>query len=275
MEKLLIRERFAPSPTGLLHMGHAYSALLGYDCAKDGEWLLRIENIDHTRCNESHTLQIFEDLNWLGLTWKEPVLYQSQRLASYQNALEKLKSLGVIYGCECSRKDIKTALSARQEGDIAHPPYPKTCRLKNLRGDHLAYRLNMSRAFAMIGEMSYREIGQGRDDIIDIGLDTLLNIGDIILARRDIGTSYHLAVVVDDAFQNITHVTRGSDMESDTAIHVLLQKLLKLPTPIYRHHKLIRDEYGKRLAKRDDARSIQSLREMGMNVEDVKKNINK
>ncbi len=270
MEKLLIRERFAPSPTGLLHIGHAYSALLSYEAAREGEWLLRIEDIDTARCKEEFKAAIFEDLKWLGLSWKEPVAFQSERLEAYKDALKTLKSLGVIYGCECSRGDIKLALSAHQEGDIAQLPYPRTCRGKQLDGDNLAYRLDMERALELVSSLSYREIGQGRDEIIHISREQLAQIGDIILARRDIGTSYHMAVVVDDAFQDITHVTRGSDMESETAIHILLQSILELPTPIYRHHKLIRDENGKRLAKRDDARSIRSLREMGVSAENIK-----
>ena len=264
-------ERFAPSPTGLLHLGHAYSALCGYNCAKDakGKFLLRIEDIDQARSKPQFVEAIFQDLNWLGITWEDEVLFQSTRKEAYDQALAQLQSRGLIYGCACTRGDIKAALSARQEGDDALAPYPKICKNKGLRHGDLAFRLDMERAVSQARALSYREIGQGRNQLEEVSHEVLLNMGDIVLARRDIGTSYHLSVVVDDAYQGVTHVTRGEDMEGETPVHVLLQALLELPTPIYRHHKLIRDENHKRLAKRDDARSIARYREQGLTLEDI------
>ncbi len=254
-------ERFAPSPTGRLHLGHAFSALQGFEAAKNagGKWLLRIEDIDHTRVREEYVEGIYEDLRWMGLDWSEPVLFQSTRQNAYDEALEKLQELGLIYGCECTRRDL--ALSA------PHTPgagYPGTCRDKHLKNGNLAWRLNAQKAQAVFDNLRYREIGQGRDQWINIG-----SIDDVVLARRDIGTSYHLAVVVDDAFQQITHVTRGRDLEMQTPIHVVLQHVLGLPTPIYNHHQLITDENGKRLAKRDHAREIRHYRENGNKFEEL------
>lgn len=259
-------ERFAPSPTGFLHLGHGYSALQSYQAAQEagGDWLLRIEDIDHTRARLEFVQGIFEDLEWLGLNWKRPVLFQSERISAYDEALEKLKSLGVIYGCQCTRKDL--ALSApHSQPEI----YPGHCRELGLSNDKLNWRLNAKKAKALVGEFSYREIGQSRDICVQAGF-----IDDVVLARKDIGTSYHLAVVVDDAHQNVTHVTRGNDLASQTPIHVLLQKLLDFPTPIYRHHALICDENGQRLAKRDDARALKSYRETGSTPQDVINMIN-
>ncbi len=259
----MTRERFAPSPTGFLHLGHAYSALLGYEAAQEagGEWLLRIEDIDFTRSRLEYVQGIFEDLQWLGISWKSPVLFQSERAHAYDEALEKLRQLGVIYGCKCTRKEL--ALSA-PHGEQSF--YPKICHGLELDGDDLNWRLDAEKAMALVGPIEYREIGQGRDHWVSAD-----KIDDVVLARKDIGTSYHLAVVVDDAYQGITHVTRGEDLESQTPIHVLLQKLLDLPTPIYRHHLLIGDENKKRLAKRNDSRAIKIFRELEFSPDEVKK----
>lgn len=261
----MIKERFAPSPTGRLHLGHAYSALLGFQEAEKagGQWLLRIENIDFTRCREEYINGIFEDLKWLGLKWPEPVLLQSTRSDAYQDALSRLQSMGVIYGCQCTRSDL--ALSA-PHGAGAH--YPGHCRELGLEGDNLNWRLNAKKALSIVQPRKFHEIGQGRDLWRDMEL-----VDDVVLARRDIGVSYHLAVVVDDSYQEITHVTRGKDMEDQTPIHVLLQALLDFPTPIYRHHKLICDENGVRLAKRTPSHQIESYRLKNMSLENIKKNI--
>ncbi len=264
-------ERFAPSPTGLLHLGHAYSAQLAFQSAiaNNGRFLLRIEDIDTARSQSKYVHKIYEDLKWLGMTWEEPVLYQSDRMNAYRLALHDLNKRGLIYGCKCTRGDIQFALSARQEGDKFQSAYPGTCRHKDLQGQDLAWRLNIEKALTQVSGLTYHEIGQGRDERIQINPDHLRKIGDLVLARKDIGTSYHLAVTVDDAFQGITHVTRGADMEAETPIHCLLQALLGFKTPIYRHHKLIRDENGKRLAKRHDSLSIQTLRNEGARPRDL------
>ncbi len=281
-----MRERFAPSPTGFLHLGHAFSALTAWDAAEAerAEFLLRIEDIDTTRSRPEFEAAIFEDLHWLGLSWPEPVMRQSDRMDAYQEALKVLISNDLCYPCKCSRRDINLALSAPQEGDGRKigpdgPVYPGTCRDRRMAdritGD--AIRLNMARAIDHLGgvnvvnELEYLEIGGANRVHHRLNAKELISAtGDIVLARRDIGTSYHLAVVVDDAAQAITHVTRGRDMESATAIHVLLQHQLGYKTPVYCHHRLIRDENGKRLAKRDDARAIRKYRADGLTPEEVR-----
>ena len=272
-------ERFAPSPTGLLHLGHAYSALLAFDAARanHGAFLLRIEDIDLPRCKLEFEQAIYDDLAWLGLSWPTPVMRQSTRLATYDAALHQLIALDLCYPCKCTRRDISQAMSAPQEGVTTGPDgpvYPQTCqhRLMEKRRKTDAIRLNMGKAIARLkSEISYIEFGGENQQTIVITTDKLLSeYGDIVLARKDIGTSYHLSVVVDDAAQNITHVTRGRDLVSATPIHRLLQTLLGLPTPFYRHHKLIRDENGKRLAKRDDARAIAKYRADGASPQDIR-----
>ena len=264
--------RFAPSATGLLHLGHAYSALVA---AGAGRMLLRIEDIDRARCKPEYETAIFEDLRWLGLDWPEPAMRQSDRLAIYQQALDYLAGLGVTYPCSCTRGDIKAALSAPQEGAPILGPdglvYPGTCRGRDMRrlaeGDVI--RLDAGRGFDMLGDnmLNFRDNGSHgmtRDAFQD-------GIGDVVLARKGMGTSYHLSVVVDDAAQGVTLVTRGQDLFASTWIHVLLQRLLDLETPEYRHHRLIRDEAGKRLAKRDDARSLRELRGQGASPADIRR----
>ena len=264
--------RFAPSPTGLLHLGHAYSAFVA---AGAGGMLLRIEDIDRARCKPEYEAAIFEDLHWLGLDWPEPVMRQSERLGIYQQALDYLSGLGVTYPCSCSRGDIRAALSAPQEGAPILGPdglvYPGTCRGRDMRRlvEGEVIRLDAGRAFDMLGDnmLNFHDNGphvMTRDAFQD-------GIGDVVLARKGMGTSYHLSVVVDDAAQGVTLVTRGQDLFASTWIHVLLQRLLDLETPEYRHHRLIRDDAGKRLAKRDDARSLRELRGQGASPADIRR----
>lgn len=271
--------RFAPSPTGLLHLGHAFSALTAWDMAEanGGRFLLRIEDIDRPRCRGEFEAAIHDDLHWLGLDWPEPVMRQSDRLPAYDAALARLADMGLTYPCSCTRADIRDALSAPQEGAQPGPdgpPYPGTCRARPMseRKPDDAIRLDIARAAALTGPLAFSETGPGRDTAQTMPPARLIHeVGDIVLARRDIGTSYHLAVVVDDAAQEITHVVRGEDLFTATPIHVLLQRLLDLPTPSYHHHRLIRDEAGHRLAKRDDARAIQSYRAAGHSPADIRR----
>ena len=268
--------RFAPSPTGPLHLGHAYSAMLAHDRAQaeGGTFLLRIDDLDQSRCRPEWEAQIFDDLAWLGLDWPRPVLRQSTRLSRYHAALNILWDQGLLYNCSCSRADIRAAASAPQEGAPLLGPdgviYPGTCRPTappiGPMPEGCALRLDMARACARLtNPLIYRE----KDDVIT-PRDLAETVGDVVLARREMGASYHLSVVVDDADQGITHVIRGEDLQEATQIHVLLQRLLGLPTPAYHHHALIRDDAGKRLAKRDDARAIATYRAEGASPQDIR-----
>lgn len=284
---MVFTTRFAPSPTGPLHLGHAYSALLAHDLAQQagGRFLLRIEDIDQSRARPEWEAQIYDDLAWLGLTWEEPVLRQSDHLPRYRAALARLWDDGLLYPCTCRRKDIENALSAPQEGVPTHGPdgliYPGTCRETGTSGlgeqlpQDAVLRLNMEKALARIGTLHFTEEGtgpNGETGQIALPADQILAAtGDIIVARKDMGTSYHLSVVVDDAAQGITHVTRGQDLFEATQIHCVLQDLLGLPRPIYHHHRLIRDDQGKRLAKRDDARAIATYRDEGLSPTNLRR----
>ncbi|SFL50268.1 glutamyl-Q tRNA(Asp) synthetase [Loktanella salsilacus] len=261
--------RFAPSPTGPLHLGHAYSALFAHDMARaaGGTFLLRIEDIDQSRARPEWESQIYDDLAWLGLTWPTPVMRQSDRLPAYAAALDTLWARGLLYPCTCNRRDILAAASAPQEGAAMGPDgiiYPGTCRVQSRTGPRpldTALRLDMNKALQAVDTETF--YGAGNQHMTD-------NIGDVVLSRRDMGTSYHLSVVIDDAAQQITDVVRGADLREATPIHVLLQHLLQLPTPTYHHHRLIRDDAGKRLAKRDDARAIATYREGGATPADIR-----
>ena len=274
------RTRFAPSPTGPLHLGHAFAALTAANLADPGQFLLRIEDIDQSRCRPDYERLIFQDLHWLGLDWPQPVMRQSRRLPAYQAALDRLADLGLTYPCRCRRADIRAALSAPQEGAVPigpdGPVYPGTCRHRRIRdaGPEDAIRLDAARALDRLGI----EALAFSDDNIAPGLphrlsatDFISGVGDIVLARRGMGTSYHLSVVVDDAAQGITLVTRGKDLLDSTWIHILLQRLLDLPTPRYHHHRLIRDDSGRRLAKRDDARAIRRYRDEGATPAEIRR----
>ena len=271
-------ERFAPSPTGPLHLGHAFSAITAWNNAAetDGAFLLRFEDIDRSRARPEWEEMIFDDLRWLGLDWPAPVLRQYDRLDAYTSALSQLFELGLLYPCTCNRRDILEASSAPQEGAPMLGPdgliYPGTCRKDPVGAmpEDVALRLNMSRAAEVLGDeiLRFTETGPTQPKQTN-ATELITSAGDIVLARKDMGTSYHLAVVVDDAHQNITQVTRGKDLFDATPIHVLLQRLLELPTPKYHHHGLIRDENGKRLAKRDDAKAIRTYRAQGATPEDI------
>lgn len=274
------RLRFAPSPTGPLHLGHAYSALVTQKRAleSNGLFLLRIEDIDQSRARAHWEAQIYEDLAWLGLSWPTPVLRQSDRLPRYRQALDELTKQGLTYPCSCNRADIEAAAGAPQEGVPQFGPdgriYPGTCRHRSMESmkDGDVIRLNVEKALQTIGNASFQEDGPTYKGDHALSAHSLIEgVGDFILVRRNMGSSYHLSVVVDDADQGITQVSRGEDLFEATQIHVLLQRLLNLPTPRYYHHELIRDDQGKRLAKRDDARAIAKYREDGASPEDIRK----
>ena len=257
--------RFAPSATGHLHLGHAYSAWLGWQRARisGGSFLVRLEDIDTTRCKPEYVDSILEDLRWLGLEWDGDVRLQSNYLTDYSNAISKLHARGVLYPCFCSRSEIARALAAPHGGEHK---YPGTCRHIHLaernarlaNGDNYALRLNVELALEAV-----RDFGFYEEDIgyIDGRPETL---GDVVLGRRDHLVSYHLCVVCDDAAQRISHVTRGQDLFDATHTHVLLQRLLGLPTPTYAHHPLVTDAAGRRLAKRDGAATLRGMREAGI-----------
>ncbi|MRU16961.1 tRNA glutamyl-Q(34) synthetase GluQRS [Roseovarius sp. A21] len=274
--------RFAPSPTGPLHLGHAFSALTAFDMAQaaGGSFHLRIDDLDQSRSRPVWEAQIYDDLHWLGLDWPTPVLRQSDRLSRYREALQILWNQGLLYPCSCSRADIRAAASAPQEGAPLHGPdgliYPGTCRPNTPPTGPMPdtpLRLDMARALTRLDPpLNFIETGQGPEG--ETGTitpqDMIKTVGDVALARPGMGASYHLSVVCDDADQGITHVIRGQDLFTATQIHVLLQRLLGLPTPIYHHHRLIRDDTGRRLAKRDDARAIASYRAMGKTPHDIR-----
>jgi glutamyl-Q tRNA(Asp) synthetase len=260
--------RFAPSPTGWLHLGHAYAALFAAEQADGGRFLIRLEDIDATRARPEYEEAIFEDLAWLGLSWEKPVRRQSDHFDDYRAALGQLEAKGLLYPCFCTRREIQDEIA--RAGNAPQGPdgplYPGTCRhldaderQKRLAsGDAYALRLDVNQALQLIGTpLTFTELSLGEI----IANPTIF--GDVVLARKDTPASYHLAVVVDDALQGITLVTRGEDLLSATHLHRLLQHLLHLPVPRWHHHRLITDETGKRLAKRDDARSLKSLREAG------------
>lgn len=281
------RTRFAPSPTGPLHLGHAYAAMIAFRRADPGEFLLRIEDIDASRCRPAYEQAIYRDLAWLGLYWPSPVLRQSQRQGAYDRALARLADLGLIYPCQCSRADIRAALSAPQEGAPILGPdglvYPGLCRPNRHHARDLAQapedaalRLNMAAAITYLrragswADLQFREGGPGLEGLHTLDEERLVTrVGDVVLSRRGMGISYHLAVVVDDGEQAITEVTRGADLFAATEIHVLLQSLLELPTPSYYHHGLIRDAQGRRLAKRSDAQALSLYRDQGLGPADI------
>jgi len=268
--------RFAPSPTGLLHLGHAFAAGFAHHLAKEngGRFLVRMEDIDSTRVRPEFEDAIFEDMAWLGLEWEKPVRRQCEHFDDYRAALAKLEAKGLLYPCFCTRKDIQAeitgAANAPQGPD--GPLYPGTCRARSIAereeriasGQPYALRLDVAKAVASVGHpLTWKDRANGEC------LATPEIFGDVVLARKETPTSYHFAVVVDDALQGITLVTRGEDLLPACHLHRLLQELLGLPVPEWHHHRLITDEQGRRLAKRDQARSIRSLREAGWSAAEV------
>jgi glutamyl-Q tRNA(Asp) synthetase len=273
--------RFAPSPTGELHLGHAFSALTAWDAAvaAGGRFLLRIEDIDTTRVRPVFETGLLEDLAWLGLTWETPVLRQSEHLVDYHAALEGLAAKGLIYRCFRTRADMAAEITRAPHGSMGPafvsrplPPAEETDRLS--RGDAFAWRLSLSAARKHLGPaysaLAFTETGQGPTG--EHGQIAAMpdRLGDIVLARKDVGVAYHLAVVIDDALQGVTDVIRGCDLFEAAHIQRLLQALLELPTPVYRHHPLLLGADGKRLAKRNGSPSLRSLREAGETVREVR-----
>jgi glutamyl-Q tRNA(Asp) synthetase len=271
--------RFAPSPNGYLHLGHAYSALLNFDAARQtgGRLLLRIEDIDTTRCKPEFEAAIYQDLGWLGVAWETPVRRQSRHLADYRAAVERLESLGLVYPSFESRAEI-AGLVAQREADgrwprdpDGAPLYPGNAKLLSPRerarllesGAPHAWRLDMAAACARAGELSWIERGEGPDGETGAVSARPQAWGDVILARKETPTSYHLAVVIDDALQGVTEVVRGQDLFRATSVHRLLQRLLDLAPPAYRHHRLIHDSAGRKLSKSTAATGLRELRAAG------------
>lgn len=266
--------RFAPSPTGRLHLGHAFSALSAFDWAQtnNARFLLRIEDIDTTRCRPEFEAGILEDLAWLGLAWESPVRRQSEHFAAYAAALEQLRGKGVLYRCFRTRREIAEAsLSAPHAPDApfrGEPLSPDEEQARLARNEPFAWRLSLARAHDLVDVATLRFHDAEREVQAEPDL-----LGDVILARKDTPASYHLAVVHDDALQGITHVIRGVDLFASTHIHVLLQRLLGLPTPAYHHHRLLTDEHGKRYAKRDLSLTLAALREAGESPTSIRRRV--
>ncbi len=270
----MVVTRFAPSPTGLLHLGHAYAALFAWQAAREtgGRFLLRIEDIDLGRARREYEDAIFQDLAWLGLDWETPVRRQSAHFDDYRAALERLDALGVLYPCFCSRAEIRAEIERADSAPHGPdgPLYPGTCRTltpaeRTARmGEPHALRLDVARATEIAGPLIWRDLDRGTFEA------TPAIHGDAVLARKDVPTSYHLAVTVDDALQGVTLVTRGEDLLPATHLHRLLQALLDLPVPDWRHHRLLTDESGRRFAKRDRALTLRALCEAGKTPEEVR-----
>jgi glutamyl-Q tRNA(Asp) synthetase len=268
--------RFAPSPTGLLHLGHAFSAWFAWRSACDakGRFILRIEDIDFTRCRREFETAIFEDLAWLGIHWESPVRRQTDHLSEYEAVAKALLDRGLLYPCFCTRKDIQREIEAA--GGAPHssegPVYPGICRslsqdereFRMAAGQPFALRLHLQRALETLDSpLTWMDIEQGQQT----AQPELL--GDVVLVRKDIGCSYHLAVVWDDALQGVTRVTRGMDLFEATHFQRVLQAILGLPTPEYHHHPLLCDASGRRLAKRDQSETLRSLRERGVTPDEI------
>jgi glutamyl-Q tRNA(Asp) synthetase len=268
--------RFAPSPTGRLHLGHAYAALFAESMARTsgGRFLLRIEDIDTTRCRPEFEAGILEDLAWLGLSWEAPVRRQSDHIGEYQRALDSLAGRGLVYPCFCSRREIQAeiAASAGAPQGPEGPLYPGTCRnlpqavgdQRIAAGEPYALRLDSAKAAAAAGSLTWEDLDRGLFPLRP-GL-----LGDVVLGRRDSPASYHLAVTLDDHLQGVSLVTRGEDLLPATHVHRLLQALLGLSVPRWRHHRLLTNERGERLAKRDQAMTLAALRAAGLSPAKVR-----
>lgn len=261
--------RFAPSPTGYLHKGHAFSALTAHEAARDagGRFLLRIEDIDATRCRPQFEAAIFEDLAWLGLDWEHPVRRQSDHMPDYETALRQLRDRGLVYRCFRTRKELAEDIGRAPHGPMeafrGHPlPADEEAALL-AQGRPFAWRLSLDAALAAVEPSALTFHEEGGGTAVTHTARPELG-GDVVLARKDVGVAYHLAVVVDDALQGVTHVIRGEDLAEATHVQRLLQALLGLPTPIYRHHRLLVGPDGKRFAKRDKAQTLRELRAAGV-----------
>lgn len=277
--------RFAPSPNGFLHLGHAYSALLNFTLARarGGRFLLRIEDIDQGRARPAFEAAICEDLAWLGLDWETPVRRQSEHFEDYARALERLDALGLLYACDCRRSEIARAAAASpdwpRDPDGA-PLYPGTCRAKPrqpardiLAQGGVALRLDMRKAAELAGAgLSWREFTVDGGQYESVPAHPT-RWGDVILARKDTPASYHIAVVVDDALQGVTNVVRGRDLFLATSLHRLLQRLLDLPEPCYRHHDLVLDDGGEKLAKSRGSVTLRALRQAGLSPAEVSRRV--
>jgi glutamyl-Q tRNA(Asp) synthetase len=279
--------RFAPSPNGYLHLGHAYSALLNFDLARrsGGRFLLRIEDIDTMRCRPEFEAAIYQDLGWLGIAWEQPVRRQSEHLAAYRDAVEKLSAQGLIFPAFESRAEI-ARLVAKEEAQAPWPRdpdgmlfYPGVAKSLSpdqrarLLGSGIAYalRLDMAAACAGTGDLGWTEQGEGPDGETGAVAARPQAWGDVILARKETPTSYHLSVVIDDAVQGVTEVVRGRDLFWSTSVHRLLQRLLELPEPAYRHHRLILDGGGRKLSKSTQATALHELRASGASPADIRR----
>jgi glutamyl-Q tRNA(Asp) synthetase len=278
--------RFAPSPNGYLHLGHALSALLNFEMARaaGGRFLLRIENIDTSRSRKDYELAIYEDLAWLGLTWEEPVRRQNEHFDDYRAALARFDDQHLIYPAFDSRTEIAAMVAERERHGAwprdpdGTPLYPGTAAAltpndratRIARGEAYALRLDMASAAARAGPLSWTETGTGPGGEIGQIPAAPVAWGDIVLARKETPTSYHLSVVVDDALQGVTHVVRGQDLFWSTSVHRLLQSLLDLPMPIYHHHPLLRDERNMKLSKSTRSTALRSLRANGVTPADVR-----
>lgn len=266
--------RFAPSPTGYLHLGHAFSALKAFDAARaaGGRFILRIEDIDHGRARSEFDAAIFEDLAWLGVAWEGPVRRQSEHMGDYEAALQNLIDRELVYRCFRTRREVAEAIASAPHGEGgevfvggALPPDEEDAKLE--AGESFAWRLSLKKARAALGPAYFALVFEDETGHVRAEPDKL---GDVVLARKDFPASYHLASVWDDALQGVTHVIRGEDLRESAHLHVLLQRLLGLPQPVYRHHKLILGPDGKRLAKRDHAATLRALRESGKTRADVR-----
>jgi glutamyl-Q tRNA(Asp) synthetase len=277
----MVITRFAPSPTGYLHLGHAFAAL--FAAAAGERLMLRIEDIDVGRCRAEFDTAIRDDLRWLGVGFAEPVLRQSQRFAAYRDALARLSARGLVYPCFCTRKDILDAASAphNQAQGPDGPTYPGICRdLSDAErrtridaGKPYALRLDAAKAAAAVGDLWFDESGAGSNvEPGRIKVDPLW-FGDVVLARKDAPASYHLAVVLDDAYQGVNLITRGCDLFAASHIQRVLQALLDLPVPAYRHHRLILDDTGKKFSKRDAAATLRTMRNSGITANEIKKRL--
>jgi glutamyl-Q tRNA(Asp) synthetase len=275
--------RFAPSPNGLLHLGHAYSALLNFDLAQQigGRFLVRIEDIDTVRCRPEFVSAIIHDLSWLGLTWETPVRIQSQHFEAYRDAARTLESAGLLYPCFASRKDIEAAIGNTApidpDGTVLYPGLwraasPEQVAEQKRYGTPFALRLDMKRALASVTEpLTYEAFSPGAVSARRPVLARPELWGDAVLVRKETPSSYHLSVVVDDALQGVTHVVRGKDLEAATDLHRLLQRLLGLPAPVYHHHDLITNDGGRKLAKSWKDTSLAQLRAEGATSADIRR----